>query len=37
MAEQYTGVAHATRLSTVAMFHCWLDLYLGDGTLPEAA
>jgi asparagine synthase (glutamine-hydrolysing) len=36
--EHYAGVAdHATRIWSLAMFQCWFDLYLGCGTLPEAA
>ena len=37
LEEHYAGRAdHANRIWTLAMFQCWHDLYLGDGSLPAA-
>jgi len=38
LEEHYAGRAdHANRIWTLAMFQCWHDLYLGDGSLPAAS
>jgi asparagine synthase (glutamine-hydrolysing) len=36
LLEEHYGLRadHANRIWTLAMFQCWYDLYLGDGSLP---